>query len=328
MTQILIQTQVGTPKLPLRLFRSGDGFESLSAYIESDLIPFMLEHVKELSQIRCSLSGWLIGTYLPEEAEAVIRQGLIAVNFYRFSDIMVSFTRAGFVSAVEELIDHVSIRALILARPSPVIAGSKGKPAIASAPRNRQLCLLLNQLLWDAGQMRERHTDSFDTIARLRKIARVADQVRDGWDGLLATATEVEANQFEDLYSGLVELDAKWQMANLQFTEAEMNALKKHRESDVLDVPKLRAWVWSMITFRDKHVELKLSESWTRRAYTEIAFNTFNSADPAKSNLRGDTGPSNRHIKHPVYAAEKPKKESKSKDVNRNMFSALLKETW
>lgn len=309
----------GVGKREIRRFRDSDGFENWDSYLENELIPFFFANVPECFQIRCSISGWLVGSYNPAEVEATIRQGAIATNMRRFSPWIDSFTTAELIDAIETLVDHVTTRMLILSRPSPIFTGAIGKQAVDSAPRTRQLIVLLNMLVFDNGGFRSRDADSFEIVDRLRKAGKLADLIQSQWDGSLESDSE-NANAFQDLYSGLVELDAKWQIRRLHLTEKEKAALESIRSASRFDVNRVRHVVWQMVILRDKTAELELSETWTIKAYREIALSGYNSANrtaAAKSNL---------------VKSEKPKgeakstvvKPSKSKNPNVAMFADIF----
>lgn len=322
-------------KAQLRKFRDKNGFESFDTYVESDLIPFVLAHCPEVAQIRCSISGWLVGSYDSEEIIATIRQGVVATGMRRFHPILDSFTTAQFIDAVETLLDHVATRTLISSRPSPVFNGAIGKNAIDSAPRTRQLISLLNHLIYDGGNFRSKHSDSFDIIDRLRSSAKLADLIRAEWDGSFDSEAD-NANHYQDLYSALVELDAKWQISALRFTAKESESLAQIKSATKFDVNRVRQFVWQLVVMRDKHAELNLSSSWTLQAYRDMAALGYDSAArviASKSNLvKGEVaGDSKRYADRNADGTkkEKPKaaatpKASKSTNPNVNMFANMF----
>lgn len=309
----------GVGKREIRRFRDSDGFEDFNSYVENELIPFFFAHVPESYSIRCSISGWLIGSYTDNEVAATIRQGVIATNMRRFSPWIDPFTTAELIDAIETLVDHVTTRTLILSRPSPIFTGSIGKHAVDSAPRIRQLIVLLNSLIFDNGGFRSRDADSFEIVTRLRNAGRLADLIDIEWDGSIESH-DVGANPFADLYAGLVELDAKWQIRRLHLTEKEKAAIESIRNASKFDVNRVRHVVWQMVVLRDKTAELELSESWTIKAYREIAMSGYNSANrvaAAKSNLvKGETPKTAKTSTTP--------RASKSKNPNVHMFADIF----
>lgn len=309
-------------KAPIRFFRDEDSFESLEHYVEHDLIPFCIANCPEMTTMRCAISGWKIGDYAPSEVAIAIRQAVRNSVLQNYHDFLAVFTVKSLATAIEDLIDIVTTRAILLARPSIIFTGAIGQPSVESVPRNRQLITLLNVLVYDNGQLRARHNDSFETISRMRKAASLSDLIESEWTGELS---QDEENRFQDLYSALVELDSKWQIAKLKLTAKEEEKLAEFRDSPTFDVNRLRSFVWSLVSYRNRHIEVNLSDSWTRAAYRELVMGGYNTAGTrdSMSNVLNPIKPTQ------VAAAKGEKtakgKPSKSKDPNVAMFSAIFK---
>ena len=326
MRTIEITTNDEGAKAPIRFLRDENPFESLESYVENELIPFCVANCDDMFAIRCSISGWLIGSHDEEEIKVAIRQAAATTRIAALSNPFKTFTVKSLKEDIEEVIQVVLTRTLLLSRPSIIFNGSIGRPAIESVPRNRQLITLLNILVYDNGQIRARHNDSFDTMFRMKRAAHLADQIAAEWDGEIPEEGEDE-NQFFNLYTALVELNAKWQLAKLRFTNKEAEKLKAIRDSKEFDIKRLTTFVWGLITHRDKHEELNPADDWTRKAYREIA-----TAGYASANNRQDQSNVLNPIKPSEVSAargEKPRtakgKVSKSKDSKVSMFSDIFK---
>lgn len=247
-------------------FRDANVFESFTAYALRVLLP-VFEQSPALTTFRCSISGFPIGHIDEIELGDTIRHAVATLRLTRFDDILNPPSPEAIVDGIETLIDHISTRMLFLSRPGPSLNFKMDKTAEAKVSKPRQLAILLNMLLWDAGLLREGQLSSDDILERIRRSATVADQIIANW---------VKIESLQDLHSALIELDAKYRIRTLRFSQKERDRLRLVRESVVLSTSELLDFVTMLIRHRDEHdVEVVLEPTrWTQEVYrADAAFN-------------------------------------------------------
>lgn len=267
-------------------------FESFRAYALRILLPFMLNHVPEMKQVRCSVSGFVASTLSSEELVDLVTHGVAALKLDRFNDILNRPSREELVDGIESLIDHVSIRVLLSARPSPSLNYKNDTMAISHLSSQRQLAILLNLLLWDGGMYRGNAAGVEDMVTRLRKSANVADNILAHWFDVPA---------LETLRMALIELDAKFYITKLEFTRREKETLDSIRNNDSLDVERLIAFVSSMTVYREKHSDIvAYPNRWTQKAYRDNAFRAAERFENSNILKLVPAGKSLGPAKHPI----------------------------
>lgn len=273
---------------PVANFRQEFPFESFDHYVQRWMPNFLMCNIDEASTIRCSISGVKVADIRGDELEDMVRQACATLNVNQHNDLLLDLKDRVIIDTLESLLDQLATRVLLLARPAPSISMSKNQLAIGTLSKQRQLTVLVNQFLYDAGMFRDKFVGLEDQLMRLRKASAMADRVSKVWGDESA-----DAYAFEDLWSGLVELDAKYRISALKFTRKEMETLKTHRESDTIDLANLRAFIWSLIRYRDEHTDVEvLPTRWTQAAYREDAFGSQERI--ARSNILQP--PDGRHI--------------------------------
>lgn len=244
----------------IRGFRPNENLlESFESYIIDVLAPEIEIRIPEISEIRCSASGYVIGWLLSEEIHALLIHSIHALGYQRFNEFFLQPSDAEIVEAVETLIDHMSIRGILLARVAPSLSFSNGTFAIASLPEPRQTSILLNQLLFDANQYRTDVNGMEEAVTRNRRTFQVADMVRATWDSEPALQT---------LRNELIELDAAFCINKLNFSKAELAAKRALINADSLDITSLNFFVRKLINARNKNADVQVyPRRWTQQLF-------------------------------------------------------------
>jgi hypothetical protein len=246
-------------------FRSENFFESFADYSLRVLLP-VFEQAPVLTTIRCVISGFPIGNIDSMELADTVRHAVATLKLNRFDDILNPPSLKQVAEGVEMLTDHLAVRLRELARPGPSLNYKMDRLSESKLARPKQLAILLNQLLWDAGLFRDKHMSLEDTMERIRRSAAVADQIIMNW----------ESNQtLTDLHAGLIELDAKYRIKTLEFSRKERDKLNELRDSHSIKTDDLLAFVVNLIQHRDDRMEpVTEPHRWTQEVYRhDMEFN-------------------------------------------------------
>lgn len=297
-----------------------NGTQKIETYMR-DVLIWSGYAFPEMATIRCSISGFRIAALDTRELEDMILAACANLGLARFNDWMASFTQKDVAEAIESVIDHMSIRTLQLARPAPSLSYSKGSPILSSLSKVRQTATLLNSLIWDAGMFRNSWAGEEDLVTRLRAQAFIADGLvelsRVYTDGIADTL-------LDELHAGLVELDAKYLISKLKFTNKEMKRVNEIREAvEIKQIIDLTTQlVVDMIVYRDTTLDIEIQpQRWTQRVYSDNTFNAIQK--PENSNILQTakpekTGPASNRQKKPQTP------EELAKAAQKNLFKSLL----
>lgn len=264
-----ISVEIDKSQFELEGFRDSyaTNFEGFSDYAQRVLVPLFLE-IPVLTTLRCSVSGFPIGAIHEYEMADTVRHAVATLKLNRFDDILRTTTAQEVVDGIETLADHIETRMYELARPGPALNFKKDRTSESKLSRPRQLCILLNLLLWDGGMFRDQKLPSSDDILlRVKRSSKIADQIIANW-GIDESLTVMHAS--------LIELDAKWSIRTLAFTRAEKDKLLELRESHSLGSDILVEYVEALIKGRiTRGVEIDLEQRrWTHEVYRgDIEFN-------------------------------------------------------
>ncbi len=240
-------------------------FEGFHDYAQRVLTPVFMQS-GAMTTFRCSISGFPIGMIHEIEMADTVRHAIATLKLARFDDILRPATHEQIVDAIDTLVDQIIGRMLELTRPGPSINFKKDKTSEAKLSRPRQLCILLNQLLWDGGLLRDGYQSYEDMMERHRRSAMVADQVIANWG---------EDETLAELHAVLVELDAKYMIRKLILTRNEKEELAKIRESQSITVEQIVDFVTKLVVRRDeRNIEPEIETTrWSREVYRDASFN-------------------------------------------------------
>lgn len=326
----VIQVSTLSDSFEFEMFRSGEGmamFESFEAYVSRVILPVIRSDMPEITTIRCAASGFPIATIDSDELEEMITHAIHMLKLNRFDDLLKHITTRDVIEGLESLLDHMSIRVALIARVAPSLTYSNGTPAIAALTPERQLAILLNQFLFDAGQFRDKAVSMEDQLQRNRKSFACADVVRSLWG---------DEPVLTDIRLALIELDAKYRIATLKFNRKELERLTALREASSLDPREILDLIMHIIGWRDAHVELDVSPRWTQKVYAREG---ITSAERIKySNLvapKDDTSPKGAAQRKPsgstgplTEEAKAKLHENKVKHDQKDLLKSLLSDAF
>lgn len=259
----------------IECFREIAAFESFADYSLRVLLP-VFEQTTSLTTFRCSISGFPIGHIDSIELSDTILHAVASLKLNRFNDILNPPTIQAVHDAVEDLADHIATRMYLLARPGPSLSFKKDRTSESKISEPRQLAILLNQLLWDGGMFREKSVSLEDNIERIRRSAKVADQIITNWN---------IDESLRPLYTALIELDAKYSIRTLNLFRRERDELMALRDSESITADDLYKFVTQLVIARDSREIEVVAEPhrWTQEVYRSTAFTMF--PRPEHSNL-------------------------------------------
>lgn len=217
-----------------------------------------------LSRTYCVISGFQTGLLVRDEIEALIRSAVVALHLESFGGSLQAPSDNDVGAAFEMILDHVETRVIETSRPSPSLTFSKNKLAIANAHWTRQLAVLISTLLYDAGQLREVEMRYTDKVLRIRATIDMAEYIR----GLESTP------QIDELFSALIELDAKYSIRTLTFTRKERDKLLALRDVGVPTIQDIHKFTLELLAYRDQFTEVvdDAGQLWTREVYQRRTF--------------------------------------------------------
>lgn len=297
----------------LPIFRESIGFEKIENYAIGVLASYL---EPSDTMIHCSVSGFPIAALTQVEVDDLIRQACFDLRLpERYNPWDSTHTIEDLASDMETVLDHMRVMLIRMARPAPSLTHSNGSFAAAHATHERQLCILLNQLLFDGGMFRDKFLGLDDHELRVMGSIEVAEHVRFNYSS---------SESYETLWALLVELDAKYRIRNLKFTRKEREALDSHRKSagaGDLHLGSLIAFATQLLKFRDENpnqgVELQ-PQRWSQEAFRSHAFNAAAERMEKSNILMTPTAKKNTHKAEPARGRGKPQ------SANRQMFSSLL----
>jgi len=244
----------------------------------------------------CLISGFPTGFLHRDEMSDLIRAAVVALELDRIGATVERPTDSEVGMAFEMILDHVATRVIETSRPAPSLTFSRGRLAIANAHWTRQLAVLISTLLYDAGQLRDRDMRYTDKVMRIQATIEMAKYIR----SLESTA------QIDELFSALIELDAKYSIRNLTFTRKEGDKLAALRAVGVPTIESIHEFALSLLAHRDQHSEIIEDGMyvWTREVYMA---RTFNAVDRREhSNLwKQDTSDPKRYTPEARAAAKR-----------------------
>lgn len=282
----------------IEYYGDNDPLESFPSYCERVFFP-LLHMIPETYTIRCSLSGFVIGTISEYELRECFRAACMSLDLNRFSlprrDLPTPWQ---IIEAFESIVDQMSIRLITMARPAPCFSANHGRFVLAHLDKNRQLAILLSQFLWDTGLFRD-NKESDDHILHLKRVFALADLI-------FANRTAEQASGALCL-SALIELDAKYPIRSLKFTQHESARLLRLRAAESLDLESIAKFVIEVTAYRERTQEIDTSASWTKEAFREGIFESARAREEYSNiaeSIRAFMIPSNAHIKRAKEAAK------------------------
>lgn len=255
-------------------YRGGltDMFES---YLLDTISPALRTHASDMFAIRCAITGFRIGMYLDSEIDAMLLNTSATLGITGRLNAALLVSQDDCIAAVQTIVAELDVRLVLLSKRSPLLAFQRDRLSLAGLDKPRQLAILLNMLLWDAGMLRDSFKDADELYSRMRRTFATADHVVAAWN---------ESTAFSDLHAALIELDAKYSIRQLMFTQKESRLLDQHRDADSLDVKGLTEVVLRLTAYRDVHLDADLTvERWTQRAYQATMLSA--ASQEAKSNI-------------------------------------------
>lgn len=316
MTIIVTFNEIATD---LPSFRESNMLETFTEYADAVLPEAIIAYWPTIKTLYCINSGFAYAEIHAAEIAHMVRAACSALKMDdRFGDPFAEHSDADIADAIETVLDHMSMTSVHLRRKAPSLIYSNNRFAIALFDRDRQLSILINQLLARAIPPASRREEE---VIHARNIAasQIADRVRNlfGSDDSLGV----------ELLSTLAELDAKYRIANVNFSMAEASELKAFSNSDSFEFVDLQSFVGHLIAVRDLRNEplADAPNQWTNTVYrvtTEqmgkrLAYSNF---EPEESTVG--------HIANKAAAAkatQKPKTpEQRNKAIQkRNILDAI-----
>lgn len=268
-----ISINVAGHELVCSEFRVLDLFETFTEYTVRHLSWYYELHT-EATNVHCIISGFPIYSVVKSEMENLITQASIDLGLKEFDNPLSAPTTEQIEQAFNEVVEYIADVLLLRSTRAPSLTFSMHRLALANAPAKQQLVVLLATLLYDAGELRGRAEFVNDKLERIVATVALADEIR---------AIEDES-VYSELFAALVELDAKYAIRQLVFTNAERVRLNNLLAKPEYNFAALNAFVLSLLAFRDQHSEIiEGGEVWTR---TVFARQNFEAVDRlAHSNL-------------------------------------------
>ncbi len=248
--------------------------ESFSSYLTNHVGPALRVALPNMFISRCAITGFPVSIYIDSEIDAMLVN--TAAGLGLFVDTGLDTPRDEFVvSSVQAIVEDLEVRLVMLSKKSPLLTFQRDRVSFGHLDRPRQLAILLNMLLWDAGMFRDKFIGVEDHYSKLKRTFATTDHIIAAWN---------ESESFSDLHAALVELDAKYAIRKLMFTRKEMDMLKSFRESDVLDVAGLTAFALRLTAHRDINLDPDLTQDrWTQHVYHQNMLSA--ASQEAKSNI-------------------------------------------
>lgn len=316
------EAYVGGHDFTFNRFRSENPFERFADYAASELSQLFAGPLADHAVVHCLLSGYPIYTIHPTEMFVLIRQMAYALGFDEF-DQMVVVHDTDVATAFDRILDRIDLRMLELSKPAPSISYSNNRLSLASLPWTRQMSILLSTLLYDAGMFRDQSMGYETRNERLTATIELAQFIEDSYSRQVT----------DDLYSALIELDAKYAIRNLTFVRKEAAALEAIRNQVTPDFNRILDFVLKLIAYRDEHSEVvDEGQVWTRDIYAERTFamidrekhsNIFKPETPKPVAPKADAPKRGRPAKVPVTPEEiaKAEKKEQGKRIQDNFLS-------
>lgn len=261
-------------------------YENFEVYLTREVLPRVLAEIPEVQTIRCSVSGYPIGKYDSYEVASALIQSMHGHGYAKFNDLLYRTDSVEVMEAIEAIVDDVRVMMVLAARKAPGLSYVRDSFAIASYSEPRQLSILLNQFLFDAGVFKNSLLPLTDMVERNRKVFAIADMVIESYD--------TDPN-LQELRKALVELDAKYRISTLIFSRKEHDKLQAIRNANNPNSETILEFVMELIAWRDEFSEIDTNPRWTNKVFGSesrtVAFR------PERSNIVMDgakTGPVTR----------------------------------
>jgi len=255
-------TQLVDHEFNFAKFGALDPMETFMDYATRELVS-VFAALPELTQTYCLISGFPLGMLNGEEIEALIRSAIVALDLHGIGAGLEAPSDSDIGGAFEMILDHIAMRIIETSRPAPSLTFSKDKLALANAHWTRQLSVLVSTLLFDAGQLREKEMRYTEKVVRITATIDMAAYIR----GLESTP------QIDELFSALIELDAKYSIRNLNFTRHEGDRLNRLRQTGVPTIDSVYHFALELLARRDSKEEIiEDGQLWTREVYQQRTF--------------------------------------------------------
>lgn len=259
--------KINSKYVTIRTFRDDmHALESVMQYGNDVILP-ILSAMPSAVTIRCCYSGIPIGYITAAELHDCMKAAIVDTKFTRFDALGYRFTEYDLINSVEAIIDQVEIKMILLRPKSPSFSYVHGQSVKFVASPAKQLCMLLNQFLFDPAHVTHNHYQNSDEeIAEARNLASMADEILEYF--------QLDSEIAQITLENLIELDAKYRINKLQLTNAEHAELVKIKTmagtvntEDLLTA--IADLTMSMITWRDeKQTGLFVGRvEWTNTAY-------------------------------------------------------------
>lgn len=255
---------------------AGFPIESFTSYLVNHVGPALRVAVPNMFISRCAITGFPVSIYIDSEIDAMLVNTAAGLGLFEYHDGMEGGTnQTAVATAVQSIVEDLEVRLVMLSKKSPLLTFQRDRVSFGHLDKPRQLAILLNMLLWDAGLFRDRFIGVEDHYSKLKRTFDTTDHIIAAWN---------ESDAFSDLHAALVELDAKYAIRKLIFTRKELDLLKSFRDSDVLDVAGLTAFALRLTAHRDVNLDPDLTQDrWTQHVYHQ---NMLSAASrEAKSNI-------------------------------------------
>lgn len=240
-------------------FREVNVFESFALYFDRVVTPLVAD-MPLVTTIRCSISGFPVATIHDSELADMVHHAIRTLKMNKLDDLLRAHSDQETIDAIETVIDHLIVRVTHLARPAPCLSYKADRVSEVVLSKTRQTSILLNQLLWDTGLFRDVQS-SDEMYARRRKSFAIADVLIAKWDTF---------PELDEVHQLLVELDAKYLINKLRFSQREKAQLDKLRESHTLPVVELIDFLNFLIKQRDERLETELFPvRWSQEVYKD-----------------------------------------------------------
>lgn len=305
--------EVNNQLIEIRNLRdANNGFENALQYANAVLLP-ILSAMPSAVTIRCKDSGIPVGYITASELQDCVKAAVEDTKFTRFNDLLKPYTEYDFKFSVEAIIDQVEIKMILTRIQSPSFAFVHGEQREYVASPAKQLCLLLNQFLFDPQHVsHNRYQDVSVEIADARRLAVMADEILEYF--------QLESEIALKCLHSLIELDAKYRINKITYRNEEIEILNEIKHSaNNLNAEQLLIRIYElvelMLTWRDE-----FSTTYPDRPrWTNKAFYVNMTQYERESRIRSNVLTAPVKLKTP----EQRVKEQKAAEIKDEILSAF-----
>lgn len=292
-------------------------FEAFPTYAIRILTPLIHEFIPAANTLRCLVTGFPIATLGAEELHELIISAVYSEKLDALSYLLSTASAEEVKNGLEAVMAQLITRMVLSAKKSPTLSYANRQPVLASLAKPRQLSLLVNQLLYDAGHYRDMNIGLEDQMIRNQKSFAMADNIAMLW------GKEVI---LEELRLALIELDAKYKIFGIKLDRHEEETVIQFRNADALQITELLSFVMQLIGRRDAEpaANVNTDARWTKQSYAREARTTAQRVE--YSNLvKPENRPAHYVPKSATGSTGPLTGEAKAKFEKKNFMADLLK---